>query len=297
MPVRVRGLTKAYGSTRAVDALDLDVARGEVFALLGPNGAGKTTTVEILEGFRSRDAGEVAVLGEDPASAGLAWRDRLGIVLQTSTGLDLLTAREALASTAKVYRAARDVADVLEAVGLTGHAGTRVRHLSGGLRRRLDVALGIVGDPELLFLDEPTTGFDPQARRDFWGVIGSLAHGGTTIILTTHYLDEAEHLADRVGVIAGGRMLTVDTPATLGGRATSEATVSWREDGAARIVTTPTPTAEVARLAARFRGEVPGLVVARPTLEDTYLRLVGPHVEATGPGGPADGRATEGRSS
>ncbi len=284
-PIRVRGLTKTYGATTAVDGLDLDIEQGEVFALLGPNGAGKTTTVEVLEGFRDRDAGEVDVLGQDPATAGLAWRDRIGIVLQTSTGFDLLTPQEALASTARVYSAPRPVADVLDAVGLAEHARTRIRHLSGGLRRRLDVALGIVGDPELLFLDEPTTGFDPQARRDFWALISSLAHGGTTIVLTTHYLDEAEHLADRVGVIAGGSMLTVDTPAALGGRATSEATVSWREDGRSRSLTTTTPTAEVARLSARLGGEVPELVVARPTLEDTYLRLIG---LAAGRGEPAD---------
>jgi len=281
-PIHVAGLQKAYGSRAAVDGIDLDIQRGEVFALLGPNGAGKTTTVEILEGFRRRDAGEVRVLGDDPQTAGLRWRDRLGIVLQSSTGLDLITPREALACTAKVYSRARDVDEVIAAVGLTDKAGDRIGKLSGGQRRRVDVALGIVGSPELLFLDEPTTGFDPQARRDFWELIESLAHGGTTILLTTHYLDEAEHLADRVGVIAGGRMLALDTPANLGGRASSGATVTWEDDAGTRHTErTSTPTKLVAQLAARHDGEVPGLTVTRPSLEDTYLSLIAPHLDAT----------------
>jgi len=281
-PIHVAGLQKAYGSRAAVDGIDLDIQRGEVFALLGPNGAGKTTTVEILEGFRRRDAGEVRVLGDDPQTAGLRWRDRLGIVLQSSTGLDLITPREALASTAKVYSRARDVDEVIAAVGLTDKAGDRIGKLSGGQRRRVDVALGIVGSPELLFLDEPTTGFDPQARRDFWELIESLAHGGTTILLTTHYLDEAEHLADRVGVIAAGRMLALDTPANLGGRASSGATVTWEDDAGTRHTErTSTPTKLVAQLAARHDGEVPGLTVTRPSLEDTYLSLIAPHLDAT----------------
>jgi ABC-2 type transport system ATP-binding protein len=277
-PIRVIGLTKVYDDIRAVDGLDLEVSQGEIFALLGPNGAGKTTTVEILEGFRRRDGGEVSVLGEDPAGAGRAWRDRLGIVLQGSTGLDLLTVTEVLRATARVYSHPRDVEEVIAAVGLTEKAGTRIQHLSGGQRRRLDVALGIIGNPELLFLDEPTTGFDPRARRDFWKLVQSLSHDGTTIILTTHYLDEAEHLADRVGIIAAGSMLTVDTPAALGGRAASEATVSWLEDGRPRSVSTATPTEEVCRLSARLGGEVPHLTVSRPTLEDVYLALIEPHV-------------------
>ena len=277
-PIRIRGLVKTYGDHRAVDGLDLDVHRGEVFALLGPNGAGKTTTVEILEGFRGRDGGEVTVLGTDPHRAPLSWRDRIGIVLQTSGGLDLLTPREVLRSTAKAYRSPRDVDGVLDAVGLAEKADDRIVGLSGGQRRRLDVGLGIVGDPELLFLDEPTTGFDPQARREFWDLIRGLATGGTTILLTTHYLDEAEHLADRVGVIAAGRLLALDTPANLGGRQSEEATVSWDEDGERRSIRTATPTADVARIAARFPGEVPELVVSRPSLEDTYLELITPHV-------------------
>ena len=279
-PIEVEGLSKAYAGQPAVDGIDLQVRTGEVFALLGPNGAGKTTTVEILEGFRHRDAGRVSVLGEDPSSAGLDWRQRLGIVLQSSQGLDLLTVREVVASTAKVYRRPRDVDEVIAAVGLAEKRDSRTAKLSGGQRRRLDVALGIVGRPELLFLDEPTTGFDPQARRDFWSLIAGLAGDGTTIVLTTHYLEEAEQLADRVGIIAGGRMLTVDTPAELGGRAQQRATVSWREDGVVRTVATAEPTAEVARLASRFGGEVPELVVQRPTLEDTYLRLIAPFATA-----------------
>ncbi len=276
--IRTRGLAKSYGGHRAVDGLDLDVNEGEVFAFLGPNGAGKTTVVEILEGFRTRDAGEVSVLGTDPHRAPRAWRDRIGIVLQSSGGLDLLTPREILTSTARAYRHPRDVDEVIAATGLAEKADARITGLSGGQRRRLDVALGIVGKPELLFLDEPTTGFDPQARRDFWGLIQGLAGGGTTILLTTHYLDEAEHLADRVGVIAAGRLLALDTPAALGGRQSQEATVSWEEDGARRTVRTSEPTAEVARLAARFPGEVPELTVTRPSLEDTYLGLIAPHV-------------------
>ena len=277
--ITIRGLTKAYGGRAAVDGLDLDIRTGEVFALLGPNGAGKTTTVEIAEGFRTRDTGEVRVLGTDPQGAGLAWRNRVGIVLQSSGGLDLLTPREVLRSTAKVFTTPRDVDDVLAAVGLEDKADTRVVGLSGGQRRRLDVALGIVGRPELLFLDEPTTGFDPQARRDFWDLIRLLSTEGTTILLTTHYLDEAETLADRVGVIAAGRLLALDTPAALGGRSAEEATISWQEDGIRRSLRTASPTADIARLAARFAGgEVPGLTVTRPSLEDTYLALIAPHV-------------------
>jgi ABC-2 type transport system ATP-binding protein len=280
-PISVTGLRKTYGTREAVDSIDLQIERGEVFALLGPNGAGKTTTVEILEGFRKRDGGTVSVLGEDPESAGLAWRNRLGIVLQSSTGLDLITPREALASTAKVYRTPRDVDEVLAAVGLVDKADDRIGKLSGGQRRRLDVGLGILGTPELLFLDEPTTGFDPQARRDFWDLIGSLADGGTTILLTTHYLDEAEHLADRVGVIAAGQMLALDTPANLGGRASSEATVTWEDaTGTRHTEKTSAPTQFVGTLSAKLGGEVPKLTVTRPSLEDTYLSLIAPHVDA-----------------
>jgi ABC-2 type transport system ATP-binding protein len=227
------------------------------------------------------------VLGVDPRGAGLSWRDRIGIVLQSSGGLDLVTPREALASTARVYSHAREVGEVLAAVGLQEKADTRIVGLSGGQRRRLDVALGIVGHPELLFLDEPTTGFDPQARRDFWELIRELSLEGTTILLTTHYLDEAEALADRVGVIAAGRLLALDTPAALGGRSADEATVAWDEDGIRHSIRTATPTAEVARIAARVGGELPGLTVTRPTLEETYLALISPHLADDGSGVPA----------
>jgi ABC-2 type transport system ATP-binding protein len=279
-PISVRGLRKTYGTRQAVDGIDLQIERGEVFALLGPNGAGKTTTVEILEGFRRRDGGAASVLGVDPDKADRAWRNRIGIVLQSSTGLDLITPREALRSTAKVYSHPRDVDEVLEATGLADKADDRIAKLSGGQRRRLDVALGIVGSPELLFLDEPTTGFDPQARRDFWELISSLAHSGTTILLTTHYLDEAEHLADRVGVIAAGRMLALDTPANLGGRSSSEAVVAWEDAAGTRHTErTSSPTQVVTRLAAQYADEIPKLTVTRPSLEDTYLELIAPHLD------------------
>ncbi|MBD0293248.1 MAG: ABC transporter ATP-binding protein [Jiangellaceae bacterium] len=280
LAIEVQDLHKRYGDTHAVDGVDLAVARGEVFALLGPNGAGKTTTVEILEGFRHRDAGEISVLGTDPGKPTGQWRSRIGIVLQTTGGHDELTVEELVRHFAGYYPDVRDPDEVIRAVGLDEKRRTRSRHLSGGQRRRLDVALGILGRPELLFLDEPTTGFDPEARHEFWELIDGLAHGGTTIILTTHYLDEAEHLADRVGVIAAGRILAVDTPERLGGRAESEATVSWQEDGERRHVVTGEPTAAVQQLAARFRGEIPGLAITRPSLEEIYLRLIGEYEAA-----------------
>jgi ABC-2 type transport system ATP-binding protein len=273
--IAVENLHKTYGDTHAVDGVDLSVAPGEVFALLGPNGAGKTTTVEILEGYRRRDSGAVSVLGVDPGRPTASWRTRIGIVLQTTGGHDELTVQELVRHFAGYYPNARDPDEVIAAVGLESKRRTRARHLSGGQRRRLDVALGILGRPELLFLDEPTTGFDPEARHEFWDLIDSLADGGTTIILTTHYLDEAEHLADRVGVIAAGRIVAVDTPQKLGGRAESEATVSWTEDGERRAVVTGEPTRTVQELAARFTGEIPGLSITRPSLEDVYLRLIG----------------------
>jgi ABC-2 type transport system ATP-binding protein len=274
--VRVRGLRRVYGERTAVDGVDLDIATGEVFALLGPNGAGKTTTVEILEGYRRRDDGEVSVLGIDPADATAQWRARVGIVLQSVTDLSELTVAETVRHFAAYYPAPRDPDEVIATVGLTSSASQRTRLLSGGQRRRLDVALGILGRPELLFLDEPTTGFDPMARRLFWDLVESLAQEGTTILLTTHYLEEAERLADRVGVIAAGRIIEVAPPDALGGRATAEATVSWTEpDGSRRSVRTGEPTRTVTELAARFGGEVPDLAVTRPTLEETYLAMVG----------------------
>lgn len=273
--VTVQGLRKTYGALAAVDGLDLEVAAGECVALLGPNGAGKTTTTEILEGFRRADAGAVRVLGEDPATAGRDWRARLGIVLQTSRDLGDLTVREAVAHFARYFPTPRDPEEVIAVTGLAAKAGDRAGRLSGGQRRRLDVALGIVGRPDVLFLDEPTTGFDPAARRDFWGLIETLKDDGTTILLTTHYLDEAARLADRVAVIAAGRIIAEGPPATLGGRDGGAATVTWREDGVERTETTVEPTALVARLATRFTGEVPGLEVRRPDLEDVYLELIG----------------------
>jgi ABC-2 type transport system ATP-binding protein len=274
--VRVRGLRRVYGERTAVDGVDLDIATGEVFALLGPNGAGKTTTVEILEGYRRRDDGEVSVLGIDPADATAQWRARVGIVLQSVTDLSELTVAETVRHFAAYYPAPRDPDEVIATVGLTSSASQRTRLLSGGQRRRLDVALGILGRPELLFLDEPTTGFDPMARRLFWDLVESLAQEGTTILLTTHYLEEAERLADRVGVIAAGRIIEVAPPDALGGRATAEVTVSWTEpDGSRRSVRTGEPTRTVTELAARFGGEVPDLAVTRPTLEETYLAMVG----------------------
>jgi ABC-2 type transport system ATP-binding protein len=274
--VRVRGLRRVYGERTAVDGVDLDIATGEVFALLGPNGAGKTTTVEILEGYRRRDDGEVSVLGIDPADATAQWRARVGIVLQSVTDLSELTVAETVRHFAAYYPAPRDPDEVIATVGLTSSASQRTRLLSGGQRRRLDVALGILGRPELLFLDEPTTGFDPMARRLFWDLVESLAQEGTTILLTTHYLEEAERLADRVGVIAAGRIIEVAPPDALGGRATAEVTVSWTEpDGSRRSVRTGEPTRTVTELATRFGGEVPDLAVTRPTLEETYLAMVG----------------------
>ncbi|GAA3748165.1 ABC transporter ATP-binding protein [Plantactinospora mayteni] len=276
LAISVRGLRKAYGGTVAVDGVDLAVSRGEVFALLGPNGAGKTTTVEILEGYRRRDAGEVSVLGVDPDRADGRWRSRVGIVLQGTGEFDDLTVAEVVRHFAGFYPDPDDPDKVIERVGLAGKAKARTHTLSGGQKRRLDVALGIVGRPELLFLDEPTTGFDPEARREFWELIRDLAAAGTTIVLTTHYLDEAEALADRVAVITGGRLVEVAAPARLGNRAEALATVAWRTpEGAVERVESATPTALVAELAARFGGEVPGLTVTRPTLEDVYLKMIG----------------------
>jgi ABC-2 type transport system ATP-binding protein len=274
--ITIRGLRKQYRGSDgpAVDGVDLDVRDGEVVALLGPNGAGKTSTVEILEGYRDRDAGEVTVLGADPGRAGPAWRARIGIVPQSATDLAELRPREVVHHLAAYYPDPRDPDEVLHLVGLWDQRRTLARDLSGGQRRRLDVALGIIGRPELLFLDEPTTGFDPQARRDFWDLVRTLAAEGTTILLTTHYLDEAEALADRVAVIAGGRIVADGTPATLGGRDTYRATVRWLEHGVPCEEHTHSPTALVTALAAQCGGEVPGLVVARPTLEDVYLDLI-----------------------
>ena len=273
--IRVRGLCKSYGGSPAVDGIDLEIAPGEVFALLGPNGAGKTTTVEILEGYRDRDGGVVSVLGEDPQRAGRAWRARLGIVLQLTADAPELTVAEMIGHFAGFYPSPRLPAEVIELVGLTDKARARIRTLSGGQLRRLDVALGLVGDPELLFLDEPTTGFDPAARRAFWEVIRALSGGGVTVLLTTHYLDEAAALADRVAVIRAGVIVAEGQPDDLGGRRTAMAAVGWRDDDGPRLEQTDEPTRLVAELAARYGGEVPGLTVTRPSLEDVYLELIG----------------------
>ena len=276
--IEVKGLKKFYGELTAVNGVDLTVYEGEIFALLGPNGAGKSTTVEILEGFRERDAGDVKILDTDPSIGGIAarqWRNRIGIVLQSSNDAGDLTVAESINHFSHYYSNPRNPEEVIDAVGLREKADALVRTLSGGQRRRLDVALGIIGNPELLFLDEPTTGFDPKARRDFWSLIRTLKSEGRTILLTTHYLDEAEALADRVAVINKGQIIEVSTPAELGGRATSLAQVSWREDGVVKSEKALHPTAFVAELAARFGGEVPELIVKRATLEDIYLEMIG----------------------
>ncbi|MFF5234984.1 ABC transporter ATP-binding protein [Dactylosporangium sp. NPDC000521] len=269
--VRVRGLHKRYGAHTAVDGIDLDIEDGECVALLGPNGAGKTTTVEILEGYRCRDAGEVFVLGADPQRAGPHWREQIGIVPHQAADLAEATVAEAVRHFAQYYRRPRKPSEVIDLVGLTDRAGSRLRHLSGGQRRRVDVAIGIVGNPRLLFLDEPTTGFDPEARRQFWGLLRELAAGGTTILLTTHNLDEAERLADRVAVLAGGRLVATGTPSSLGGRETGRARVTWLHGEQY----SDNPAALVADLASRYGGPVPGLTVTRPSLEDVYLDLIG----------------------
>lgn len=274
--VEVRGLRKQYGEVTAVDGLDLTIRPGEVFGLLGPNGAGKSTTVEILQGHRARDGGEVSVLGADPAGAGRAWRSRVGIVWQDESAPAELTVRETVEHFARYYPAPRDPAEVIALVGLEQKRDHRVKGLSGGQRRRLDVALGVIGDPELLLLDEPTTGFDPAARRRFWDLIRLLAGAGTTIVLTTHYLEEAESLADRLAVIARGKVVAEGGPAELRARFGTGATVEWTEaDGSVRGLRTQTPTRTVAELMSRFDGEIPGLKITRPTLEDVYLRLTG----------------------
>jgi len=276
--ISVAGLRKSYGSNTAVDGLNLEIEQGEIFALLGPNGAGKTTTVEILEGFRDRDSGEVRILDFDPStkgSAGQQWRNRIGIVLQSTSDAGDLTVFESVSHFATYYENPKDSREVIELVGLTDKSDALGRTLSGGQRRRLDVALGIIGNPELLFLDEPTTGFDPEARRAFWQLIRKLRDEGATILLTTHYLDEAEALADRVAVINRGRIIEISTPDQLGGRATSLATVSWRDGVELREERSANPTALVSQLSQQFGGEVPELNVRRASLEDIYLEMIG----------------------
>lgn len=278
LAIQVRGLVKKYPNKVAVDGIDLEVRVGEIFALLGPNGAGKTTTVEILEGYRGRDDGDIRVLGEDPSDLGknsAIWRNQIGIVLQSTKDSEDLSVREVVTHFANYYSNPRNPLQVIEEVGLTEKINARIDTLSGGQRRRLDVALGIIGNPEILFLDEPTTGFDPEARRQFWELIRKLKNEGTTILLTTHYLDEAEALADRVAVIAAGKIVEVSTPAELGNRRNAKAKVIWRENGIEKSIETDTPTEIVKKLASDFNGEIPGLQVTRPTLEDIYLSMIG----------------------
>lgn len=289
--VRVRQLVKSYGERLAVDGIDLDVAEGEILAFLGPNGAGKTTTIEILEGFRSRTSGEVTVLGVDPAAAGGAWRERIGIVLQESEPVPELTAAESVTMQSHYYSAPRDPDTLLELVGLGDSRDQRTQKLSGGQKRRLDLALALVGDPDLVFLDEPTTGFDPSARRESWGMIEALREMGRTVMLTTHYMDEAEHLADRIAVIADGTIVATGTAAELARQVQAKPKISWSQrDG------DPHPPGELLAVAAGERMEITttdivgvlhaltgwsiaegadlgDLTVRHPSLEDVYLTL------------------------
>lgn len=272
--VVVSDLTKVYGERQVVDRVSFEIERGETFALLGPNGAGKSTTVEILEGYRQRTGGEVRVLGVDPGSGGLDWKARLGIVLQTSGQAGLVTVREQLQQFAGFYPRPRNVDEVIEAVGLTDQARTRIAKLSGGQQRRVDVALGVIGNPELLFLDEPTTGFDPHARREFWELIKRLQAEGTTILLTTHYLDEAAQLADRVAVIAAGRLRAIGPVGEIGSADARVPIVRWIEDGRHHEQRSSRPLAFAGELAGRLGEEPPGLEIVRPSLEEIYLALV-----------------------
>jgi len=272
--VAVEGLEKSYGEHQALRGISFEIREGEVFSLLGPNGAGKTTTVEILEGYRRRDAGTVSVLGSDPASARRAWRGRIGVVLQSSAMYENLTARESLALFGGYYEHPRPVDEVIAVVGLAEKADARVRSLSGGQRRRLDFGLALVGDPELIFLDEPTTGFDPAARRGAWETIRSLRSLGKTILLTTHYLDEAEQLSDRVAVLREGVIVAEGRPADLTQSPATE--IRYRLNGEDVVVRTEEPTRALHELtaAALARGEeLERLEVRRPTLEEVYLAL------------------------
>ncbi len=294
--VSVERLVKAYEGVEAVKDVAFEVNEGEVFALLGPNGAGKTTVIEILEGFRKRDRGHVDVLGYDPADSATSrqLRERMGVVLQELAVEPFLSVRQALTRNAGYYPSPRPVEEVLQLVGLAEKADDRVKSLSGGQQRRLDLGLGIVGNPSLLFLDEPTTGFDPSARRGAWDVVRALTGGGTTVVLTTHYMDEAEALADRVAVINAGRIVAEGTPASLGGRDVGESNIRFRLPGGAACPELPVPAnvsnkgvyeiktdkgievlAALTNWALRENVDVVGLTVERLTLEDVYLRLTG----------------------
>jgi ABC-2 type transport system ATP-binding protein len=273
--VSVRGLTKSYDDFEAVKGIDFEIRAGEVFGLLGPNGAGKTTTIEILEGYRRRDAGEVEVLGADPETAGLGWRGRIGVVLQSSAMYENLTVAEQLGQFAGYYEHPRPVDEVIELIGLEEKRDTRARRLSGGQRRRLDLGLALIGDPELIFLDEPTTGFDPGARRRAWETIRSLSGLGKTILLTTHYLDEVEQLADRLAVLREGRIVASGTVQELVGD-TPATEIRYRRNGEFVVVETDEPTRvlhELTEAAIRRGEELEGLEVRRPSLEEVYLSL------------------------
>jgi ABC-2 type transport system ATP-binding protein len=266
-------LRKSYGEHEAVRGIDFEIRAGEVFGLLGPNGAGKTTTIEILEGYRDRSGGEVSVLGVDPQRGGREWREKLGVVLQSSSLYPNLTVRESLRTFGGYYTRSRGVDEVVEIVGLGEKANARVRTLSGGQKRRLDLGLALVGDPELIFLDEPTTGFDPGARRSAWETIRNLRELGKTVLLTTHYLDEAEQLADRVAVLREGAIVREGKPSELTG-ATAETEIRFRRNGEVVIERTKEPTGRLHELIHEFGGtEIDGLEVRRPTLEDVYLEL------------------------
>ncbi len=291
--ITVAGLRKSYGSTEAIKGISFEVAEGEVFALLGPNGAGKTTTVEILEGYRRRDAGTVSVLGMDPESGGSRLRERIGIVLQECGFEELLTVEEMLARQAGYYPAPRPVEEVIDLVGLEDKARARVRTLSGGQRRRLDLALALIGSPDLVFLDEPTTGFDPAARRNAWDLVKRLGGLGKTVLLTTHYMDEAQYLADRVAVIAAGQLVAQGNPESIGGRDSGAALIRFMLPGGLPVSALPvrarldgdhvviessdlTRTLHLVTGWALERGvELRALTVSRPSLEDVYLEMVG----------------------
>ncbi len=272
--VHVAGLTKEYGTLRAVDDVSFTITRGETFVLLGPNGAGKSTAIEILEGFRERTAGEVSVLGIDPQRADREFKSRIGIVLQQSGDLGRLTVRQTLQHFASLYPDPRNVDEVIEAVDLATKAETTIRKLSGGQQHRVDVALGMIGNPELLFLDEPTTGFDPEVRRQFWEVIRRLKAEGTTIMLTTHYLDEAEELGDRAGIILDGRLVALDDVSRIGGDQFRVPVVTWLEAGMQHREATQRPGEFVADLVRRLGHEPEQLQVRTPTLENVYLAML-----------------------
>ena len=273
--VAVSDLRKSYGEVVAVRGVSFEIAAGEIFGLLGPNGAGKTTTVEILEGYRNRDAGSVSVLGQDPARAGLDWRQEIGVVLQSSAMYKSLSVAESLALFAGYFEQSREVDEVVQLIGLDQKRDAHVSTLSGGQRRRLDLGLALVGDPDLLFLDEPTTGFDPQARRRAWESISSLRALGKTILLTTHYLDEAERLCDRVAVLRDGQIAAIGRPGELTG-ALPPTEIRYRENGKEVVLRTDEPTRTLHELTAKTLAEgreLEALEVRRPSLEEVYLAL------------------------